>query len=279
MMIIVFNLFRLCLHLISRLPLKVLYRLATCLKLINTIFIKYRIKVIRQNIQMSFPTLSKKKINKLIDDFYNAFFNIVIEILSSISMTQKEIMQKVVIRNVDLIEKSIHKKKPIILISSHYSNWEWAFLRISLIKNINLNAVYKPISNHFFNDILLKIRTKFNAQLIPLEKWIFFILKNKNKNKTFMFIADQVPSNAKHGKRINFLNQSTLFHDGPEKIAKILNADVFYVDVFQEEKGEYTLEFEQILSKNITQQYAQILEKRINNNPKNWLWSHNRWKR
>tara|TARA_B100000945_G_scaffold314197_1_gene311469 strand:- start:7578 stop:8264 length:687 start_codon:yes stop_codon:yes gene_type:complete len=228
---------------------------------------------------MSFPTLSKKKINKLIDDFYNAFFNIVIEILSSISMTQKEIMQKVVIRNVDLIEKSIHKKKPIILISSHYSNWEWAFLRISLIKNINLNAVYKPISNHFFNDILLKIRTKFNAQLIPLEKWIFFILKNKNKNKTFMFIADQVPSNAKHGKRINFLNQSTLFHEGPEKIAKILNADVFYVDVFQEEKGEYTLEFEQILSKNITQQYAQILEKRINNNPKNWLWSHNRWKR
>ena len=94
-----------------------------------------------------------------------------------------------------------------------------------------------------------------------------------------MFIADQVPSNAKHGKRINFLNQSTLFHEGPEKIAKILNADVFYVDVFQEEKGEYTLEFEQILSKNITQQYAQILEKRINNNPKNWLWSHNRWKR
>ena len=122
MMIIVFNLFRLCLHLISRLPLKVLYRLATCLKLINTIFIKYRIKVIRQNIQMSFPTLSKKKINKLIDDFYNAFFNIVIEILSSISMTQKEIMQKVVIRNVDLIEKSIHKKKPIILISVSYTH-------------------------------------------------------------------------------------------------------------------------------------------------------------
>ena len=75
------------------------------------------------------------------------------------------------------------------------------------------------------------------------------------------------------------MNQETLFHEGAEKTAKLLNADVFYADLNQVEKGKYKLEFQPIITKNITKKYTELLEKRIKNKPEHWLWSHNRWKR
>ena len=94
-----------------------------------------------------------------------------------------------------------------------------------------------------------------------------------------MFVADQVPGNTKNGIRVNFLNQSTLFHVGPEKTSKLLRTETIYVEMLKVKKGYYTLEFKIIKSKNITKEYVQLLEKTILKQPEAWLWSHNRWKR
>ena len=235
--------------------------------------------VVTKNIRIAFPNMNKKEQKKLIDKFYTFFFDNLCEIIKIINLKDREVLKRVEIINEDSIHKSKKRKKPIVLITAHYGNWEWVFLRISLIKNINLFGVYKPLSNHFFNIILLKIRSKFGGRLIALEKWKYFILKSRKKPYTLMFISDQVPSNKKYGKRFFFLNQETLFHEGAEKTAKLLNADVFYVDLNQVEKGKYTLEFKPIITENITKKYTELLEKRIKNKPEHWLWSHNRWKR
>ena len=273
------NLIYTLLLIISKLSLTTLYVVSTFFYLLNSITIKYRLKVITRNIQYSYPELNKKKQIKLIDKFYKSFFKIMFEIIKSISFQKSDILEKVKITNTSLITYSINKKKPIVLIGSHYANWEWGFLRISLIENINLNAVYKPLKNRMLNQILLKIRCKFGADLIPLNKWKYFILKNKNMPKTFMFLADQVPNNKKNGTRIDFLNQSTLFYEGAEKTSNLLNADVFYIECLKTESGCYKLNFEKIESQNITKKYVNLLQKTINKKPEHWLWSHNRWKR
>ena len=46
-----------------------------------------------------------------------------------------------------------------------------------------------------------------------------------------------------------------------------------------EKKGYYNLEFKKIKSENITEKYANLLERTIQKKPMAWLWSHNRWKR
>ena len=125
----------------------------------------------------------------------------------------------------------------------------------------------------------MKIRSKFRGNLIPLDKWKYFILENRKQPYSFLFISDQVPSHQKYGQRITFLNQSTLFDEGAEKTAKLLNADVFYIDLIQIKKGKYILELKAVSKKNITKECAKILENQIKKKPENWLWSHNRWKR
>ena len=264
---------------ISKLSLETLYSISKYLKYFNKMTFNYRKIVVAKNIQNAFPHMNNEEQHKLIDKFYTFFFDNLFEMIKIINLKDQEILQRITIINEDIIHKSKEKKHPIILTTAHYGNWEWAFLRISLIKNINLFGVYKPLSNHFFNIILLKIRRKFGGNLISLEKWKYFILKSRRKPYTLMFISDQIPSDKKYGKRFFFLNQETLFHEGAEKTAKLLNADVFYVHLNQVKKGKYTLEFQPMTEKNITQQYTQILEKRIKDKPEYWLWSHNRWKR
>ena len=264
---------------ISKLSLDNLHLLARLFKHINNLTFKYREKIIKRNLKYSFPERKNKEIENIVSNFYTFLFENIFEIIKSISLTEKEIIKKVQIKNAQLLNKSIETKKPIVLISSHYGNWEWTFLRISLISNINLHAVYKPLSNRIFNYIIFKIRSKFGGKLINLNKWKYFILNNRKKPYSFMFISDQVPSSHKYGKRINFLNQSTLFHEGAEKTAKLLNADVFYIDLTQIKKGKYIIEFRPISKHNTTEEYAKLLEDRIKKQPKNWLWSHDRWKR
>jgi len=267
------------LTIISKFSLDTLYHISRFCKSLLMITFKYRKKIIWKNIHNSFPELKKIEIEKIIDEFYTFFSDTIFEIIKSINFNRKEIEKRVSIINQQALNASINKKKPIILLSSHYANWEWSFLRIALIEDIKLCAVYKPLSNHVLNMILLKIRSKFGGELISVDKWKYFILDNRNKAYTFMFISDQVPSSKKQGKRINFLNQSTLFHEGAEKTARLLNADVFYMDLVQIKKGAYNLELKPMSIDNITQEYATLLEKTIKNKPASWLWSHNRWKR
>ena len=267
------------LFLVSKIPIKVLYSISKVIQSFNSIWIKYRLTIVRKNIKQAFPMLDHKKHKKIKNQFYNYFFNTLFEIVKSISLSAKNIKKRVKISNPEVIQKIKDSNKPTILITSHYSNWEWLFLRVGLIPEIKLSAVYKPLSNKYFNYILLKIRSKFGAKLIPLKEWKYFILNNKEKSNVFMFIADQVPEHEEIGQRIQFLNQSTLFHQGAEKIANLLKCDVFYVEMNILQRGYYSILFKKISEKTITKQYVQLLEKTITKQPENWLWSHNRWKR
>ena len=267
------------LFLLSTLPIQILYIISYILNSLNQTLIKYRLHITRKNLNLGLSKLTSKKRKDLTNQFYHHFFNVIIEIIKSISLNKKEILKRVKINNLSTIENALKHKKPLVLIASHYGNWEWLSLRIGLINNINLSAVYKPLSNTIFDKILFKTRTKFGTELVPLKKWKYFILNKRKQPNTFLFISDQVPANKKHGIRINFLDQSTLFHEGAEKTAKLLRAEVYYVDMKIEKKGYYSLEFKKIKSENITKKYANLLERTIQKNPMAWLWSHNRWKR
>ena len=64
----------------------------------------------------------------------------------------------------------------------------------------------------------------------------------------------------------------------PEKTAKLLNAEVYYTDIQNMQKGYYKVNLIKLYSHNITKEYTELLEKTIKQNPQYWLWSHKRWK-
>mgnify|MGYP001161401642 CR=1 FL=1 len=260
-------------------PLAWIYFIASMVCFINQIVIKYRKNVIHRNIRFSFPHLSNREREKIVNKFYIFMFELFAEIIKSIDFKKNDILKRVQINNIEIVEKNISKKKSLILICSHYQNWEWLFLRLSLIPNIKLAAAYKPLKNKYFNNLICQIRSKFGAVLVPSEKWKYFIINNKEKPYIFLFMSDQVPAKKSNGKRIQFLNQSTLVDKGAERISEALKIDVVYSEVKKSKKGYYNINLKPLNSKDITKEHTYMLEKSIQKNPQYWLWSHNRWKR
>jgi KDO2-lipid IV(A) lauroyltransferase len=167
----------------------------------------------------------------------------------------------------------------------HYNNWEWGSLAAAKQLKHNIVALYKPLSNKLIDQYAIKIRARYGTELASIFKTSLTFEENLNKTTLFLLVADQSPSNERKAYWINFLGRNTAFLHGPETHAKKNNLPVFFIDIQRVKRGFYTVEIV-LLADNpavlddgeITHRYAKALEEQILKNPKNWLWTHRRWK-
>ena len=265
-------------QILSKLSIEKLYFLSKILHQFINYSFRYRKKIITKNLQKAFPKKSKTQIKKIRKKFYAYLLDVIVETIKLIDFNANDLVKRIEILNPELITKERRKEKPIIIISGHYSNWEWLLATICVYWKKNIYAIYKPLSNTFFNKLIFKIRTKFGAKMLKHKSSAKFILKNKLKPNIYFFLSDQVPESINHSHQSYFLKIKTSFSTGVERLSKKTNATVFYAEMKKIDKGRYTIKFLKI-SNNITEKYVRELEKTLLKSPENWLWSHNRWKR
>ena len=240
-------------------------------------FSLYRDKVVTNNLKNCFPKKNTKWIQKKKRDFYSNLIDTLFEIIKLIDFKKLDIINRVHIINPELITNEIKSNKSIIILSSHYNNWEWLFCRISILAKY-VYAPYKPLSNILFNKLLIQLRQKFGGRIIEMNKFLRFMMKNENKNYVYFLLNDQVPANTRNLSKYNFLGRQTTFYQSVEKLKKE-KMPIFYVEMKKVKRGFYNIYFSKIKEKDVTQDYVKKLEKTIKEKPENWLWSHNRWKR
>ena len=238
----------------------------------------YRNKIVTKNLKSSFPKKKQKWIKKTKRNFYSHFIDLIFEIIKLLEFKQNDLINRVHIKNPELIKKETDSNRSIIILSSHYNNWEWLFCRISILIKRNVYAPYKPLSNIFFNNLLKNLREKFGGKVIEMKKFSKFMITNQNKNSVYFFLNDQVPANTKKMCKYDFLGKKTAFHQSVEKLRKE-KMPIFYAEMTKTKRGFYNIIFSRIDEKKITKDYIQKLEKTIKTKPDFWLWSHNRWKR
>jgi len=178
------------------------------------------------------------------------------------------------------------KGKSVIALCSHYNNWEW-FSAIQLATQFRILAIYKPLTNKYFDKFILNLRTKFGTWVSPMQNILRDLAKFRNEKILTMsgFIADQTPPPDEHAYWTTFLNQETGFFRGAEKVAVKYDMPVIFVNINKVKRGYYELGFELITDHPgkeapgyITSRYAEMLEAVIREKPEYWLWSHRRWK-
>ena len=268
----------------SLLPFQILYLTSKIIKFIVYDIFCYREKVVINNIQNTFIEKSQTEVIKLKNDFYNYFFELIVEIIKLLSISNNELNKRFTFSNIYVIEQSLKKNNSVIVAVGHYGNWEWALRSASNLIDSKIIAVYKRLNNTIFEWIFLKIRS--NTNVFPVEiKSLSRELVNNNEKKIYAIVADQSPTLEQSNVRINFLNRDTLVYSGVEKISKKYNMPVFYLNIRLIGKGHYESTFEQIKSKNIngknleiTKEFFSKLENQIKSEPRLWLWSHKRWK-
>ncbi len=271
---------------ISILPFSVLYRISDVLFFLFYFVLGYRKKVVLGNIQRSFPDKNSAEHNRICKAFYRHFTDLIVESLKVFTISAKEVEARMKFLNPDLVNRYFDEGKSVILAGGHYNNWELFAVAIDQAVKHHSIAIYKPLTNTFFDRKMRITRGKYGLEMIAIKDVKSVFDKNRDKLTLTIFGTDQSPGNVKKAYWMNFLNQDTAVLFGTEKFAKEYNYPVVFGCIHKIKRGYYTLEFRELVPDpsqakpgEITEAHTKMLEQDILNKPEFWLWSHRRWKK
>lgn len=271
------------------LPLKVLYLLSDILFYLIYYAVKYRQKIVRQNLIDSFPEKSFEEIIQTEKMFYRHFCDYIVETMKLAHISDKEMEKRLIFKNIDLVHQHMSDDRSCIMLIGHYGNWEWIpSICLPINKKIVAGQVYHPLSNKAMDKLMLKLRSRFGSKNITVNNTFREIIKMKRAGLQTLigFISDQSPMYSDIRYRTKFLNQeNTPMITGYERIAKQTDFIVMFLNITKTGRGFYEAEFQLITDDpkacadfEITERYARAMEKNILQEPAYWLWTHKRWK-
>lgn len=276
------------LKLISFLPFKLLYFIGDLIYLIVYYIVRYRVNVVRENIQHAFPEKTEQERRKIEKKFFRHFADMIIEMLKMMSMSDNEMLNRMKYINFEPTLKHYEEGRGVILLTSHFGNWEWlSSYSLLLPTDKPVYQVYKKLSSDISNKVSYKSRKRFGAVNVEMKELLKVVIRLQQNGKLGMLgmISDQSPRRNPHLHFVEFLHQPTAVITGSEQLAKKFNFPVYFVSVQMIKRGYYTATFEPITLTptetnefEISEKYMQLLENDILKQPEQWLWSHKRWK-
>lgn len=272
--------------LIAYLPFWMIYGISDILYLLTRYGIKYRKKVIIENLTFAFPEKTKEEINSIAGKFYRHFCDLLLETIKLYNLSEKQVRKRIKIKGTNLLDDFYDERKSLIVLSMHHNNWEWCSTAQLNLKHLIL-MIYNPIrGNQAFEKFLLHAREKWGGICVPVHKSArtSFEFSRKGKPNILWLAADQTSGETSKFWTL-FLNREAPFFSGPERIAKKTNQPLIFHRTKKVKRGYYEVEFillvenpAEVKEKDILLAYIEKMEEIIRSEPEFYLWSHRRWK-
>ena len=267
-------------------PFWLLYLKSDCYFVLVYHLVRYRREVVRQNLLRSFPDKDAKAIRAIERRFYRNLCDLFVEAPKMMRMGPKGYKKRIAFTNPELVQQLYEQKKNIFYAIPHSGNWEWFGKLIPELTHHNGLAVYKKVKNGVFEDLMLYMRTKnCDLEMVESNSVLRRLVQLRNMQNAVLMMADQTSHGLESDYWTEFLHQDTCWFTGIERIAKKLDYAVVFVDMRRQGRGRYEVSFELVADdpKNaadgeIMEKYVRCVERFIEGNPDNWLWSHRRWK-
>lgn len=274
------------LWLISILPFRLFYLFSDLVYFLVYRVIKYRKKVVRENLALTLPHLSDAERKVIEKKFYHHMCDMFLEMIKTMSISPEEMEKRFQVTNIDLVQDYYKKGKSVILVASHYASYEW-LLTINPKLDFQGVAVYKRLANHYFDQLIRKIRSKYNTEMVETRKAIPTMAQNQRDGKLSIYglASDQSPKLDRIFHSMKFMGIEVPVHTGAEMLAKKYDLSVIMVKVTKVARGYYEAAFLTIADNphdyenfDITEKYLKEVEKQIYEAPEYYLWTHKRWK-
>ena len=191
------------------------------------------------------------------------------------------------INGVDNLNKIKNSNKPVIFFSGHFANFELMAMELDK-SGIKTAAIYRPLNNFFLNPLMEYLRMKYICPT-QIPKGRAGMREIINRIKAGYSVALMMDQRVSEGQKVSFFNRPAFTTTIPAQLA--LKYDCELVPIFLERKENISFEMtihepykiektgnDNEDTTNIILKINQIIEKMILKNPKQWIWSHNRWK-
>ncbi|WP_299201185.1 lysophospholipid acyltransferase family protein [Brumimicrobium sp.] len=271
---------------ISHLPFGVLYFISDIVYFLLYYIVGYRKKVVRENLQNSFPELTREERAAIEKKFYKHFADFLVESTKSLSISNKAIQERCALINPEEVHKYYDQGKDVIVLCGHYNNWEYYAVGIAQQMKHKTIAAYRPLKNKFFDRKILNSRQRYGMKMLSMREIPRFFAQNEKTTPILsVMVNDQSPGDPKSAYWNTFLNQDTGWMKGAEKLAKKYDQVILFGAIRKKKRGFYEVSFSPI-SEDIKKErdgfvldkHAEYLEMVIREHPQYWLWSHRRWK-
>lgn len=273
------------LYFFSVLPMRVLYVISDFL-LYPLLYklVKYRLKVVRDNLSRAFPEKNEHERYEIERKFYHHLADLFVEIIKGFTISRRELAKRVLTDKDLVLVDLFNENKSVILTVGHYGNYEWGCMAIPQATNHKVFVPYRKFTNKYFDKLFKSSREKLGVHLFHTTK-TRTVLENLPNYPVMIGLANDQAAPPKNAYWVKFLNQDTSFFNGTEKIAVQKNIPVYFGRMIKHNRGLYQMDYELITMTPqeeptgfIMQRHAEMLEKDIQAKPEMWLWSHRRWK-
>lgn len=247
--------------------------------------LRYRRRVIMDNLRRSFPDKSEKELRKICRGTYRNLTEQIINMISQSGVSDKTLMHRMNVIGAEQVRKEIGDRS-VIMLTAHFGPWEAGSTVSLVVPDQTFVAVYHKLTNTVVDELMKRIRQHTNVELVDMKRTMRHFVDNKDKRPMAMgLIADQNPVLRANMHWYKFLHQWTAFFEGGEVLALKYNLPVYYFSPRRLSAGHYEGRFtliydgeEKVEPYTITERYVRLLENDINAHPEMWMWSHRRWK-
>ncbi|NLZ19679.1 MAG: hypothetical protein GXY24_05375 [Bacteroidales bacterium] len=292
------------LRLLSWLPLRVHYVLGDLLAWLARDVVRYRRKVVDDNLALCFPDKTEQERKAVRRGFYRHFGELAAETVWFGGCRNAERLRRqrlVEIENPGEAAALYDASPGLVVMYSHCGNWEllggiasYNYTDTPLpFTEQNFCVVYLRQSSPVWDAVLRENRLAPLADPGHFEGYIEsrdiirYALMHRDEKKIYNLITDQRPyAMARATVEVDFMGQHTQSMTGAAALARKLGLAVAYLSMRSDRRGHYLLRYTPICQdasqldvRQIMQQYYTLLEGDIHRQPENYLWSHRRFLR
>ena len=274
---------------LAHLPLPVLYLFAEVIYLLLAYVVRYRWRVVTENLRNSFPEKTPAEIERTGKIFYRHFAQVVVEIVKLAAISPEALARRVRFTNPELMTNHFAQNRLVLALGSHMGNLEWLLNGAALEFPGAAAGVYKPLNNRFFEALMRRLRTRFGADAVPMLATLRYLVAHRGEGRILSLLIDQAAGPEDRPYWTQFLNQDTSFYTSADRLAVQFDCPVLYIGIRRVRRGYYEVTFTELPDSRaakdasagafpITEAFARQLEKDMRASPEQYLWTHRRWK-
>jgi Kdo2-lipid IVA lauroyltransferase/acyltransferase len=271
--------------LLSRIPWALLYGFSAFLYFLAYYVARHRRHVILEQLEKVYPDAGDALRAGIHKQFLRNYCDVLIEVLKSVSMSEADMRRRMRVTNVEVARQYLDAGQSIMFVTSHLCNWEWLLQGVTLQLGYPVDAAYKPLRDAWAERLMLGVRTRFGARLVPAKELLADFLRRRGTTHALGVNADQAPASTDQRYWTKFLGQDTAFYVGAEQMARATRLPVMYARVRRVRRSYYEVEFRQLWDgrevtepNQMTERYARAYEADVLASPADWLWSYRRWR-
>lgn len=277
--------------LLGHMPWWLLHGLSSLTFVILYHLVRYRRRVVSDNLAACFPELPEAERRDIARQFYRNFCDNIFETAKLAHISDEDMSRRMEFRGVEVMDQLLDSGRSVIAYFSHCFNWEWA-PSVTLhmrpeAKDVVYAQIYRPLRNKWFDSLMLRLRGRFGSESIPKRTALRTFLQWRSEGRLSLtgFMSDQHPSHGDPTYVTTLLGRPTAMITGTETLGRRLGMAAVYWDMERTSRSHYRITV-RLLSPDmaaeppmaVTEAYTRMLETTIHRQPSIWLWTHKRWK-